>query len=74
MDSMKCHLEKNTVQETPIITLYSRKLRSELYPALVRDETADLIPLTHSGNSVNLKAVTMVELFIFRNGGNNSQH
>lgn len=37
---MKYRIEKNTVQETLIIPLYSRKLCSELYPNLFRDEMA----------------------------------
>ena len=37
---MKYKIEKNTVQETLILPLYSRKLCSELYPSLYRDETA----------------------------------
>lgn len=37
---MKYKIEKNTVQETLIIPLYSRKICSELYPRLYRDETA----------------------------------
>lgn len=37
---MKYKIEKNTVQETLLIPLYSRKLCSELYPTLYRDETA----------------------------------
>ena len=37
---MKYKIEKNTVQETLIIPLYSRKLCSELYPNLYRDEMA----------------------------------
>lgn len=37
---MKYKIEKNTVQETLIIPLYARKVCSELYPALYRDETA----------------------------------
>ena len=37
---MKYKIEKNTVQETLILPLYSRKLCSELYPNLYRDETA----------------------------------
>lgn len=41
---MKYKIEKNTVQETLIIPLYARKICSELYPNLYRDETAiDLI-------------------------------
>ena len=38
--SMKYKIEKNTVQETLIIPLYARKVCSELYPNLYRDETA----------------------------------
>ena len=37
---MKYKIEKNTVQETLIIPLCSRKLCSELYPSIYRDETA----------------------------------
>ena len=37
---MKYEIEKNTVQETLIIPLYARKVCSELYPNLYRDETA----------------------------------
>lgn len=37
---MKYHIEKNTVQETLVIPLYGRKMCSELYPNLFRDETA----------------------------------
>ena len=37
---MKYKIEKNTVQETLIITLYGRKMCSQLYPSLYRDETA----------------------------------
>ena len=37
---MKHRIEKNTVQETLVIPLYSRKLCTELYPNLFRDETA----------------------------------
>ena len=37
---MKHKIAKNTVQETLIVPLYSRKLCSELYPNVYRDETA----------------------------------
>ena len=37
---MKYKIVKNTVQETLIIPLYSRKLCSDLYPNIYRDETA----------------------------------
>ena len=38
---MKYKIEKNTVQETLVIPLYSRKLCTELYPNLFQDETAE---------------------------------
>mgnify|MGYP001356798144 FL=1 len=37
---MKYHIEKNTVQETLVIPLYGRKVCTELFPTLYRDETA----------------------------------
>ena len=37
---MKYKLTENTVQETLVIPLYGRKMCSERYPALYRDETA----------------------------------
>ena len=37
---MKYKIEKNTVQETLIIPLYSRELCSRLYPNIYQDETA----------------------------------
>ena len=37
---MQYHIEKNTVQETLVIPLYGRKMCSELFPTLYRDETA----------------------------------
>ena len=36
---MKYKIEKNTVQETLVIPLFARKVCSELYPNLYRDET-----------------------------------
>ena len=41
---MKYKIEKNTVQETLILPLYSRKLCTELYPNLYLDETAVRLP------------------------------
>ena len=38
---MKYHIEKNTVQETLVIPIYGRKVCTELYPNLYRDETAE---------------------------------
>lgn len=37
---MKYQIQKNTVQETLIIPVYGRKMCSELFPNLFRDETA----------------------------------
>ena len=37
---MKYKIEKNTVQETLVIPLYGRKMCSQLYPDLFRDESA----------------------------------
>ena len=37
---MKYKIEKNTVQETLILPLYSRKLCTELYPNIYRDKTS----------------------------------
>ncbi len=37
---MKTHIEKNTVQETLVIPLYGRKLCTEQFPGLFRDEKA----------------------------------
>ena len=38
---MKYHIEKNTVKETLVIPLYGRKVCTELFPNLYRDETAN---------------------------------
>lgn len=37
---MKYHIEKNTVQETLVIPLYGRKLCTERFPDLFKDEKA----------------------------------
>lgn len=55
---MKYHIEKNTVQETLVIPLYGRKMCSELFPQLFRDETAirahgpDRLRLLHPGAEI----------------------
>ena len=36
----KTHIERNTVQETLVIPLYGRKLCTEQFPRLFRDEKA----------------------------------
>ena len=40
---MKYRIEKNTVQETLVIPLYSRKKAAEIYPTLYRDQTSTKI-------------------------------
>lgn len=37
---MKYRIEKDTVRETLVITLYGRKVCTQLYPNLYEDETA----------------------------------
>lgn len=37
---MKYHIEKDTVQETLVIPLYGRKVCTEIFPTLYRDDTA----------------------------------
>ena len=37
---MKYRIEKDTVRETLVITLYGRKVRTQLYPNLYEGETA----------------------------------
>ena len=58
---MKYKIEKNTVQETLILPLYSRKLCTELYPSLYRDETAvrliDQIDYDFSGAEKNSRGL-----------------
>lgn len=43
----KVHIERNTVQETLVIPLYARKLCSEQFPELFRDEKAIELSLIH---------------------------
>ena len=45
---MKYPIQKNTVQETLVIPLYGRKMCSEKYPGLFRDENA--LRLMEQGN------------------------
>ena len=58
---MKYKIKKNTVQETLILPLYSRKLCTELYPNLYRDETAvhllDLIDYDFSEAEKNSRSL-----------------
>ena len=39
----KYHIEKNTVQETLMIPMFGRKLCTEVFPDLYRDDTAVML-------------------------------
>lgn len=43
MSTEKYHIEHNTVQETLMIPLYGRKLCTEVFPDLYRDDTAKML-------------------------------
>ena len=43
MADSKISIEKNTVQETLVIPLYGRKMCSQLYPQLFRDDSAQAL-------------------------------
>ena len=43
MTDQKLHIEKNTIQETLIIPLYSRRLCNQLYPAIFSDPSASAL-------------------------------
>lgn len=64
---MKYHTEKNTVQETLIIPLYGRKMCTELYPNLYRDETAVKLfdDLDYDFSSLEKKAKSLMQRFGF---------
>ena len=64
---MKYHIEKNTVQETLIIPLYARKMCSELYPNLFRDETAVRLidAIDYDFSALAKKSQSMMQQFGF---------
>lgn len=64
---MKYHIEKNTVQETLIIPLYGRKMCSELFPRLFRDETAIRLmgEIDYDFSTLEKKAQSSVQQFGF---------
>ena len=65
---MKYKIEKNTVQETLILPLYSRKLCTELYPNLYRDEEAYMIESLQRTERWREFFIKMSnDAFIFRN-------
>ena len=62
---MKYKIEKNTVQETLIIPLYARKVCSELYPSLYRDETAVRLidEIDHDFSDAEKKSRSLMQRF-----------
>ena len=64
---MKYHIEKNTVQETLVIPLYGRKMCSELYPNLFRDETAVRLinEIDYDFSTLARKSQSMMQQFGF---------
>ena len=64
---MKYRIEKNTVQETLVIPLYGRKMCSELYPNLYRDETAVRLmkEIDYDFSALEKKSESMMQRFGF---------
>ncbi len=64
---MKYKIEKNTVQETLVIPLYGRKMCSELYPNLYRDETAIRLmkEIDYDFSTLEKKSESMMQRFGF---------
>ena len=60
-------IEKNTVQETLIIPLYARKMCSELYPNLYRDEAAQRLisQIDYDFSALQKKAQSLMQRFGF---------
>ena len=63
----KYKIEKNTVQETLVIPLYARKMCSELYPSLYRDETAIRLfrKLDYDFSALEQKSRSLMQRFGF---------
>lgn len=64
---MRYKIEKNTVQETLIIPLYSRKMCSQLYPTLYRDETAEQLvnAVDYDFSALEAKSHSLMQRFGF---------
>ena len=64
---MKYKIEKNTVQETLIIPLYARKMCSELYPELYRNETAQRLmdAVDYDFSALEKKSESLMQRFGF---------
>lgn len=64
---MRYKIEKNTVQETLIIPLYARKMCSELYPNLYRDEEAQRLvnAVDYDFSALEQKSRSLMQRFGF---------
>ena len=64
---MSYKIEKNTVQETLIIPLYARKMCSELYPDLYRDEAASQLvrAVDYDFSALEQKSQSLMQRFGF---------
>ena len=64
---MKYKIEKNTVRETLIIPLYARKMCSELYPELYRNETAQRLmdAVDYDFSALEKKSESLMQRFGF---------
>lgn len=64
---MNYHIEKNTVQETLIIPLYGRKMCTELFPDLYKDETAARLikQIDYDFTEIDKKANSKMQQFGF---------
>ena len=64
---MRYTIEKNTVQETLIIPLYARKMCSELYPNLYRDEAARRLvnAVDYDFSALEIKSRNLMQRFGF---------
>lgn len=64
---MRYKIEKNTVQETLIIPLYARKMCSELYPNLYRDEATQRLvnAVDYDFSTLEKKSRSLMQRFGF---------
>ena len=73
--TMNYKIEKNTVQETLIIPLYTRKMCAEVYPSLYRDETALRLvnAVDYNFSALQKKSHRLMQRFGFLCGGGESR-
>lgn len=65
MSEKKIHIEKNSTQETLVIPLYARKLCTELYPSIFKDDRAvELVEkLDYDFSSIEKNANNFIQRF-----------